>query len=85
MSTADYLNLFLEPVTAAFTPEIARVFADLPPRADLQSLVDDLAKKANDGTLTPAEEAKYKSIVDAADVIAILQLKARRFLKDHPG
>lgn len=85
MSTADYLNLFLEPVTDAFTPEIARVFADLPARAELQSQVDDLAQKANDGTITPAEEAKYKAIVDAADLIAILQLKARRFLNDHPA
>jgi hypothetical protein len=53
MSTASYLDRFLEPVTTAFTPELARTFADLRADPELQSQVDDLAKKANDGTITP--------------------------------
>ena len=81
MSTASDLDRFLEPVTDVFTPEMARKFADLQTDAELQALVDNLAKKANDGTITPEEDAEYKSIIDAADVIAILQLKARRYLK----
>ena len=85
MSTASYLDRFLEPVTDAFTPEMARKFADLQTDAELQALVDNLAKKANDGTITPDEDADYKSIIDAADLIAILQLKARRYLKKHSG
>ena len=64
---------------------MARRFADLRADADLQSQVDDLAKKANDGTITPEEDADYKALVDAADLIAVLQLKARRFLAKHPA
>jgi hypothetical protein len=81
MSTGSFLDRFLEPVTDAFTPEIARVFANLQASEELQAQVDELAKKANDGTITPAEDAEYKAIIDAADLIAILQLKARRFLQ----
>jgi hypothetical protein len=83
MSTASYLNRFLEPVTDAFTLETARTFAELQADDDLQAHVDDLARKANDGTITPNEDAEYRAIIDAADLIAILQLKARRFLKQH--
>ena len=85
MSTASYLDRFLEPVTTAFTPEITRSFADLRADPELQSWVDDLAKKANDGTITPAEDSEYKALIDAADLIAVLQLKARRFLGQHPA
>ena len=56
-------------------------------RADdeLQSEIDDLRQKANNGTLAPEEEAAYRDFVDALDVISILQSKARRFLKQHTG
>ena len=80
MSTATYLNRILEPVTDALTPEMARLFVDMRPDAELQTYVDDLAKKANDGTITPEEDAEYKALIDAADLVAILQLKARRIL-----
>jgi len=83
MSTASILDRFLEPVTEAFTPELARLLVDLRADSELQELVDEYAAKVNDGTITEAEDAKYKAILDAADLVAILQSKARRFLKDH--
>ena len=83
MSTADFLDRFLEPVTSAFTPEFARGMVDLRADEELQSLVDNFAKKANDGTITPEEDAQYKAMIDAADLLAILQLKARRFLSEQ--
>jgi len=83
MSTANYLDRFLEPVTDSFTVETAQQFADMQADRTLQAHVDELAAKAGEGTLTPEEEAEYKAIVDAADLMAILRLKARRFLKQH--
>jgi len=80
MTTIEYLDRLLEPVTRSLTPEVAQRFADLKPDAQLQDHVDQLAKKANDGTITPAEDADYKALIDAADLVALLQLKARRFL-----
>jgi len=85
MSTASYLDRFLNPVADAFTPELARKLADLRADEELQSHVDGLAKKANDGTITAAEDAEYKALIDAADLVAVLQLKARRFLAQPPA
>ena len=85
MSTVSYLDRFLEPVTDAFTPELARRLVDLRADEELQSEIELLRQKANEGTLTPDEEAAYKDIVEAIDVISIIQSKARRFLKRHPA
>jgi hypothetical protein len=83
MSTVSYLDRLLEPVTQAFTPEFARHLVGL--RADdaLQAEIDSLRLKANEGTLTPDEEASYKDLVEAIDVLSIMQSKARRFLRSH--
>lgn len=81
MSTASYLDRILDPVTDVFTPELARTFAELRADAQLQAYADILAQKANEGTITPEEDAEYRAIVDAADLVAVLQLKARRYLK----
>ena len=83
MSTAIYLDLFLDPITDAFTPELARRLVDLRADDELQSEIDVLRQKANAGTLSPDEEAAYKDFVDAVDLISIVQSKARRFLANH--
>ena len=85
MSTVSYLDRFLEPVTEAFTPELARALVDLRADDELQAEIDVLRRKANLGTLTPDEEVAYKDFVEAVDVISIIQSKARRFLASRPG
>ena len=85
MSMVSYLDRFLEPVTDAFTPELAHRLVDLRADDDLQAEIEVLRHKANEGTLTPDEEAAYKDVVEAIDVISIIQSKARRFLKRHPA
>ncbi len=81
MSTAiNYLDRFLEPMTEAFTPEMARTIVALRADADLESHIATLREKANEGTLSPEEDADYKEFVEAVDVISIIQAKARRFL-----
>lgn len=83
MSTVSYLDRFLEPVTEAFTPELARVLVDLRADAELQAEVEVLREKANMGTLSPDEEVAYRDFVEAVDVISIIQSKARRFLANQ--
>ena len=83
MSTISYLDRFLEPMTEAFTPQMARTIVQLRADPELQARVDELAAKASAGTLTPEEDAEYKSYVEAADIIGIIQAKARRFLAKH--
>ena len=84
MPMTSYLDRFLEPVTDALTPEVARALADLRVDPELESHIEELRGKANEGTLTPEEDVEYKDFVEALDVISIIQAKARRFLaKQH--
>ena len=85
MSTTSYLDRFLEPMTEAFTPEMAKKIIDLRADSEMRARIDQLAAKANEGTLTPGEDAEYKGYVEAADIIGIIQSKARRFLAKHPA
>ena len=85
MSTVSYLDRFLQPVTEAFTPELARALVDLRADSELEAEIEVLRQKANMGTLSPDEEVAYKDFVEAVDVISIIQSKARRFLASQRG
>lgn len=80
MATISYLDRFLDPVTDAFTPELAQTIADLRADAETQERIEYLRTRANDGLLTPEEDAEYKEFVEAVDVLSIIQSKARKFL-----
>ena len=83
MATTTYLDRFLEPMTEALTPEVARVIADLRVDPETEAEVQRFRERANEGTLTSEEEAAYRDFVEAADVISNIQSKARRFLARH--
>jgi hypothetical protein len=76
----NYLERLLEPLTDALTPESASALLNLRPDPELEARVEDLGRKANDGTLTPAEDAEYKDFVEAVDIVSTMQAKARRVL-----
>jgi hypothetical protein len=76
----SYLERLLGPLTEAFTPKVAAALLELRADSELEAHIGDLRRKANDGTLTPTEDAEYKDFVEAVDVISIMQAKARRFL-----
>jgi hypothetical protein len=80
MATTNYLDRLLDPLTEAFTPKMASALLELRADSELEAHIDELRQKANEGTLTPAEDAEYKDIVEAVDLISIMQAKARRFL-----
>ncbi len=70
-------------MTEALTPEVARRIVGLRASPDDQARADELAQKANSGSLTPQEEAEYKEFIEAVDIVSIIQAKARRFLSQH--
>ena len=72
--------MLLDPVAACFTPEVAQRVAGLRVNPIVQARIDELAAKANEGQLTDSEEAEYDAYIEAADVISILQAKARSVL-----
>ncbi len=82
MSTAAFhLNRLLEPFADCLTPDVAAKVADL--RADpvTQERIDYLADQSNEGLLTDQEREEYAGYLHAIDVIAVLQAKARAFLR----
>jgi hypothetical protein len=85
MSSTTILDRFLEPVVDKFTPDFARALVDLRAEPEWEAKAAEWRRKANSGTLTPEEESEYRDFVEAVDVIAILQSKARRFLSKNPA
>jgi hypothetical protein len=83
MATASALDRILDPVTACFTPQVAERIAALRLDPDLTARIKQLAQKANEGTITRDEDEEYKDYIDGGDILALLQAKARRFLKQH--
>jgi hypothetical protein len=83
MSTASALDRFLDPVTACFTPQVAERIAALRLDPELSARIESLAQKANEGTLTAEEDEEYKDYIEGGDMLALIQAKARRFLKQH--
>jgi hypothetical protein len=80
MTRGSYLDRLLEPLTDVFTPKMASAVLELRADAELEARIEELRRKANEGTLTSEEESEYKNFVEAVDLIAIMQAKARRFL-----
>lgn len=80
MNAVQLLDRILDPVTATFTPEVARRIVALKADTEMQSRIDELATKSNDGSLSDEERAEYKSYVDVIDLISVLQAKSQRVL-----
>jgi len=74
------LDRFLDPVRDILTPDIARAIADLRVDSATQKLIDDLADRHHEGQLTPDELSEYEALVNGANVMAVLQAKARSVL-----
>jgi len=81
----NVLDRLLDPFTDCLTPPVAERIARLQADPAMQARVDQLAAKSNDGTLTAQEQAEYRQLVEAFDLIAVLQAKARSFLDRHPA
>lgn len=77
------LDELLEPVTRAFSRDVAQALMNIRASDAVQTRIAGLAAKCNEGSLTPAEAAEYESFVQAADLISLLQAKARGWLASH--
>lgn len=79
MSTAA-LDGLLDPLTSSLDSSALRQIAEFRISAEVQARVDYLAVRANEGELTPEEDAEYQALIDGADMISVLKLKAQRRL-----
>ena len=80
--TADsrILGRLLEPVSSSLNEDAARRLIGLKADRKTQTRVARLARKCNEGELTPDERDEYATYVMASEFIAILQAQARVLL-----
>jgi hypothetical protein len=78
--SATTLDGLLESFSRCIDADSARRLAELHVSPEAQARVDELAEKANEGALTETERGEDEALINAADFIAILRLKALRSL-----
>lgn len=71
-------NRGTDPILQFFTIDKARGLVQYRGDIGLQQRIEELASRANEGELTPDEEAEYEGYVRANKFVAILQSKARK-------
>ena len=81
---SSVLDRLLEPVTRSLNVEAARKLVQLKADSKTQARIDKLARKCNEGELSPAEKSEYERYVAAGNLIAILKAKARLLLAKNP-
>lgn len=80
MSAGTVLDSLLDPLSRCLDAGSARRIVDLRVASSVQERIDRLAERANEGSLTEEERSEYEALINAADFISILQLKARQHL-----
>jgi hypothetical protein len=81
VATEDMVGQVLEPVFRSLPADVARRIVDLEADESLQRRVEELAARANEGLLTADEQQAYATLVEAGDILAVLQALARRSLQ----
>jgi hypothetical protein len=85
MSDTALLDDLLDPFTQCLDAQSARRVIEFGIAPAVQQRVDLLAERANEGALTADELRDYEALINAADFIAILKLKAQRRLTSNDG
>lgn len=74
----------MEPLSRCLDSESARRVIELQIDPSINKRITILAERANEGLLTTDESADYEALINAADFISILKLKARQHLNLSP-
>jgi len=80
MDTPAALDDVLEPLSLCLDAESARRLIDFHIDQPVQARLEILGQRANEGALSSGERTEYEALINAADFISILKLKARRRL-----
>lgn len=77
------LDRMLDPLSDCLDAEVARRIVALRIAPEIQARIQELADRCNEGQLTEAERAEYDGYVEGAEIVSLIKLKARRFLRDR--
>jgi len=80
---AHFMDRVLDPLASSLNEEAARSILESHIDPEIQARVAVLAERANEGLLTPEERDEYLSYVEAADLLTIFKLKAKRHLDSN--
>jgi uncharacterized protein YnzC (UPF0291/DUF896 family) len=83
-SQVDIISRALDDVPQGFSPDAARFFLTLRLAGKDVQRMDELAEKARQGALTPAEEAEIEEYRRSVRFMDIIKLKARLALQQVP-
>jgi hypothetical protein len=80
MNAAIGLDGLLEPLSLCLDAESARRLVAFQIDPQVLARIEALGERANEGQLTADERSEYEALINAADFISILRLKAQRHL-----
>lgn len=78
MNATNALDQLFSPSAGWLTPQAAQRLVDWKIDDRLRQRVEELGRKANLGTLTEEEDTQYRAYLDDAELISLMQAKARR-------
>jgi hypothetical protein len=78
METLSALDQFLNPDSGWLSPIGAQQLATWTVSEKLRQQIEELGRKANLGQLSPEEDDAYRAYLDDAEIISLMQAKARR-------
>ena len=81
LGSYDAFDRAVEPVISLLSAEQAAKIADFHSDHALQSRIEELARKANEGELTAEEQSEYEGYAQANRFLAVLQAQARQRAK----
>ncbi len=84
-ATIIALDRMLDPLSGCLNFEAAERIVALRIDPDIQSRIEELAGRCNEGRLTEDERAEYDSYVEGAEILSLIKLKARRYLLARGG
>jgi hypothetical protein len=80
MDAVTGLDGLLDPLSRCLDAESARRLVEFRVDPPVQERIDALSEQANEGGLGAEERAEYEALINAADFISVLKLKAKRQL-----
>lgn len=84
MGAGVALDGLLESLSRCLDAESARRLVAMQVAEPIQERINQLAREANEGALTESDRSEYEALINAADFISVLKLKARDQLHAKP-
>jgi hypothetical protein len=85
MDVGIALDDLLESLSQCLDAESARRVVAMQVAGHVRERIDQLAHEANEGTLNDSDGSEYEALINAADIISILKLKAQNLIQANPA